>query len=278
MYQHIGVALLKNNANFCNGGVVIIPVILSGGSGTRLWPLSRALKPKQLLPLVNESTMIQDTITRLTGIKNLSAPVIVCNEEHRFMIAEQMREIGIRPSAIILEPVGRNTAPAVAVSAEFAAGLDNDAVLLVLPADHVIQNTQAFHAAIATGYEAAKQNKLVTFGIVPNVPETGYGYIQFLEGKPGLKKVKTFTEKPALALAKTFLESGDFVWNSGVFVWGVKAILKSFQTYLPELSEAFEEIRPKLRTPDEPAQVARIYAQTKSVSIDYGVMEKAAGI
>ena len=277
MYQHIGVALLKNNANFCNGGVVIIPVILSGGSGTRLWPLSRALKPKQLLPLVNESTMIQDTITRLTGIKNLSAPVIVCNEEHRFMIAEQMREIGIRPSAIILEPVGRNTAPAVAVSAEFAAGLDNDAVLLVLPADHVIQNTQAFHAAIATGYEAAKQNKLVTFGIVPNVPETGYGYIK--TGKqtqiPNVFSVERFVEKPDKPTAEKYIAEGGYYWNSGMFMFKASCFIAELGQYNKVMLDASHNA---LATAKKDMDFIRLDKQTfqqcPNDSIDYAVMEK----
>ena len=256
---------------------LIIPVILSGGSGTRLWPLSRALKPKQLLPLVNATTMIQDTITRLNGIKNLSAPVIVCNEDHRFMIAEQMREIGIQPAAIILEPVGRNTAPAVAVSAEFVNGLDKDAVLLVLPADHVIQNTQAFHAAIATGYDAAQQNKLVTFGIVPTTPETGYGYIK--AGKQtsvvNVHTVECFVEKPNKTTAEQYIAEGHYYWNSGMFMFKASRFINELAQHNKAMLEASQHALSKAKKDmdfirlDKPS-----FEQCPSDSIDYAVMEK----
>jgi len=157
---------------------MIVPVILSGGSGTRLWPLSRELYPKQLLPLVGKSTMLQATVARLSGIPDITEPIIVANEDHRFMIAQQMQQINVVPSAIMLEPVGRNTAPAAASAALHASSKGKDPLLLVLPADHVIRDTAAFQTAVAAGVQYAMDGKLITFGIVPNSPETGYGYIK----------------------------------------------------------------------------------------------------
>jgi mannose-1-phosphate guanylyltransferase len=173
----------------------------------------------------------------------------------------------------------KNTAPCIAYAANKIFLKDPEAVMIVSPTDHLILSEKEFLQTIQKAVDQAKsQDKLITLGIKPTRPETGYGYIQFLESKSNLKKVKTFTEKPAIALAKTFLESGDFVWNSGVFVWGVKAILEAFRHYLPELSEAFEEIRPQLFTPAEKNMVTQIYGQTKNISIDYGVMEKADNV
>jgi mannose-1-phosphate guanylyltransferase/mannose-6-phosphate isomerase len=157
---------------------MIVPVILSGGAGTRLWPLSRELYPKQLLPLVGEQTMLQETVTRLRGLVDLGAPLVVCNESHRFLVAEQLRAIGEKPAAIVLEPVGRNTAPAVAVAALLAAAGGDDPLLLVLPADHVIADSAALRAAVEAGAALAEAGRLFTFGIVPDKPETGYGYIR----------------------------------------------------------------------------------------------------
>jgi len=157
---------------------MIVPVILSGGTGSRLWPLSREVYPKQLLPLVNERTMLQNTVLRVQGIEALAAPMVVCNEEHRFMVAEQLRQLGIQPQSVILEPVGRNTAPAVAVAALKALESGEDPLLLVLPADHIIHDEAAFRAAVARVAPAAGGGKLATFGILPSRPETGYGYIR----------------------------------------------------------------------------------------------------
>ncbi|MEA3545731.1 MAG: sugar phosphate nucleotidyltransferase, partial [Thermodesulfobacteriota bacterium] len=157
---------------------MILPVILSGGAGTRLWPLSRELYPKQLLPLASKKTMLQETVLRLVGLPDLINPLVVCNDSHRFMVAEQLRQLDKEPHAIILEPCGRNTAPAVAISALYAQELDTDPVLLVLPADHLIQDVSAFHRTVDLGVTQAEQGFLVTFGIVPTQPETGYGYIR----------------------------------------------------------------------------------------------------
>src|SRR5262245_41306947 len=195
---------------------MITPVILSGGSGTRLWPLSRELYPKQLLPLVSDRTMLQETVLRLDGV-HAAPPVVVCNDAHRFLVAEQLRQLGIKPQAIILEPVGRNTAPAIALAALKTAP---DALLLVLPADHVIRDVPAFQAAVGVAVPAAQSGKLVTFGIVPSAPETGYGYIkQAGAAGSGASAIEQFIEKPERARAEQFLQQGGYYWNSGMFLF-----------------------------------------------------------
>jgi len=256
---------------------MIIPVILSGGSGTRLWPLSRALRPKQLLSMVSNHTMIQDTVTRLSGISDLSDPIIVCNEEHRFTIAEQMREVGINTSAIILEPFGKNTAPAVAISALQSQKDDNDPVLLVLPADHVIENQIAFHSAIETGYQAALDGKLVTFGIVPNSPETGYGYI-----KAGTKleddkvfSVGKFIEKPDATTAQSYLDEGSYYWNSGMFMFKASVYLHELESHNFEMyQKSVESIESAAVDMDFIRLNSEVFSKCPSDSIDYAVMEK----
>jgi len=265
---------------------MIIPVILSGGSGTRLWPLSRALRPKQLLSLVSDSTMIQDTVSRLSGITNLAAPIIVCNEEHRFMIAEQMREINIEPSAIILEPFGKNTAPAVAISAmkanEIASQIDSDAsddaVILVLPADHVIQNTKAFHNAVATGYQAAINNKLVTFGIIPDSPETGYGYIkagEAIENNKGVHQVEQFVEKPDKETAESYVQQGDYYWNSGMFMFKASEYLNELEQFNNEMLTASKNALDQGASDLDFIRLDKeCFEKCPSDSIDYAVMEK----
>src|SRR5688500_18224642 len=205
---------------------MLIPVILSGGSGTRLWPLSRELYPKQLLPLVGKGTMLQETLARLAGVPDVGAPLVVCNESHRFLVAEQLLERGTQGQAILLEPVGRNTAPAVTVAAMAAVAdapagkAHGDPIVLVLPADHVIRDVRAFQAAVAVGRKAAEEGKLVTFGVVPTKPETGYGYIR---RTPGVASgtafaIAEFVEKPDLATAQRYVDSGEYFWNSGMFM------------------------------------------------------------
>jgi len=258
---------------------MIIPVILSGGSGTRLWPLSRALRPKQLLSMVSNHTMIQDTVTRLTGIADLADPIIVCNEEHRFTIAEQMREMDINPSAIILEPFGKNTAPAVAISAFQSQVPEKDPVLLVLPADHVIGNKAAFHSAVQTGYQAALNNKLVTFGIVPNAPETGYGYI-----KAGSKldnehvfSVEKFVEKPDADTAQAYLNEGSYFWNSGMFMFKASVYLQELKSHNSEMYNCSKESLSSATIDMDFIRLnSTVFEKCPADSIDYAVMEKTA--
>ena len=203
----------------------LLPVILCGGTGTRLWPLSRASYPKQYWPLGGngDETLLQQTQQRLEGIEALGAPLLICNDDHRFIVAEQMRQIGVEPGAIILEPMGRNTAPAVAVAALQATARGEDPLLLVLAADHVIRDGEQFRAAIDAGRSAAEAGRLVTFGIVPTAPETGYGYIEAAEpleaGALTPVPIARFVEKPDRATAEHFLESGRFTWNSGMFLF-----------------------------------------------------------
>ncbi len=253
-------------------------VLMAGGVGTRFWPYSRNGKPKQFLDVLGTGkTLLQSTYERYLPICLPENIWIVTHEEHAPIVQEQLSITST--DQILTEPMRKNTAPCIVYAANKIYLRDPDAIMIVSPSDHLILSEKEFLHTIQKAVDQAKsQDKLITLGIKPTRPETGYGYIQFLEGKSNLKKVKTFTEKPAIALAKTFLESGDFVWNSGVFVWGVKAILNAFQRYLPELAEAFEEIRPQLFTSDERAVVTQIYAQTKSISIDYGVMEKADNV
>jgi mannose-1-phosphate guanylyltransferase/mannose-6-phosphate isomerase len=257
----------------------ITPVILSGGSGTRLWPLSRELYPKQLLPLVGEQTMLQDTLLRLEGAPGIKAPILVCNVEHRFLAAEQLSHVCRAPATIILEPVGRNTAPAVAVAALAAASASDraeDPLLLILPADHVIRDRAAFHRAIAAGARAAEAGSLVTFGIVPTGPETGYGYIRNARSTDGAaSKVQQFVEKPDSAQAQRYVDSGEYLWNSGMFLFRAGRYLEALRTHAPDILEscrrAFIEARKDLDFVrlDEAA-----FTSCRSDSIDYAVMEK----
>ncbi len=252
----------------------MIPVILSGGSGTRLWPLSRGQYPKQFLPLVSRYTMLQETIRRLDGIADLQAPIAVCNEDHRFMLAEQLWEIGIKPAAIILEPVGKNTAPAVALAALSAASADD--ILLVLPADHVIANLPAFHQAIAQAKILAEQDFLVTFGIVPNEPETGYGYIKRDVVQYGdAFKVAAFVEKPDADTAQQYVDSGDYFWNSGMFAFKAGRFLEELEKFNPAMLAA---CRQSLDAATIDLDFVRLnkaaFTACPADSIDYAVMEK----
>jgi mannose-1-phosphate guanylyltransferase/mannose-6-phosphate isomerase len=263
---------------------MLIPLVLSGGSGTRLWPLSRELYPKQLLPLVGDRTMLQETVARVAGLPDLAAPIVVCNESHRFMVAEQLRECGTPAEAIILEPVGRNTAPAVAVAALVAlehhvakrpGGGESDPILLVLPADHVIRNVEAFQAAVAAGRAAAEKGRLVTFGVVPDRAETGYGYIRRGTGNGPDYPVQQFVEKPDAATAATYVESGEYYWNSGMFMFRARAYLQELQRHAPAILSACEaSIAAGSRDLDFTRLPAKEFAACPSDSIDYAVMEK----
>jgi mannose-1-phosphate guanylyltransferase / mannose-6-phosphate isomerase len=250
------------------------PVILSGGSGTRLWPLSRGQYPKQFLPLVTKNTMVQETMLRLSGLVGLKNPIAVCNENHRFMMAEQLWEIGVQPATIILEPVGKNTAPAVAMAALSATSQDE--VLLVLPADHVILDIPAFHLAIAQAVTLAEQGNLVTFGIVPTHPETGYGYIMKDAQQIGnAYKVAAFVEKPDLVAAKNYLKSGDYLWNSGMFAFTAGNFLKELEKFNPEMLSACKQALSSAKTDLDFIRLDKAaFAACPADSIDYAVMEK----
>lgn len=256
---------------------MIVPVILSGGSGTRLWPLSRSQRPKQLLPLVSESTMIQDTVGRLQGIEEMAAPIIVCNEDHRFAIAEQMRENNVHPAAMILEPFGRNTAPAVAVSAFRSLQDGDDPVLLVLPADHVITNKGKFQEAIAKGKAAAEQGCLVTFGIIPDAPETGYGYIKAQQDEvtEGAYKVQKFIEKPDIEKARQYLSEGGYYWNSGMFMFRAGRFLAELEKLNGEIYAACQSAINNAAIDYDFTRLDKgSFERCPGDSIDYAVMEK----
>lgn len=252
----------------------MIPVILSGGSGTRLWPLSRGHYPKQFLPLVSEYTMVQETLLRLRGLPNCQNPLAVCNEAHRFMMAEQLRACDIHPMAIILEPIGRNTAPAVALAA-MAAGSGDD-ILLVLPADHVIHDVKAFQQAVTHAEILAQQDYLVTFGIVPNAPETGYGYIKRNpQMQQGAYPVAAFVEKPNAATAAEYVESGDYFWNSGMFAFKASVYLAELAKFNPEMLAACQRAFDAAQVDADFTRLdTDLFRACPSDSIDYAVMER----
>ena len=255
---------------------MLVPVILSGGAGTRLWPLSRELYPKQLLRLVAERTMLQETVARTEGLPGLAPPIVICNENHRFMVAEQLRELGTAPQAIVLEPQGRNTAPAAAIAALLVSGgADADPVLLVLPADHVITDVPAFQAAVAVGRVAAESGSLVTFGVVPDRAETGYGYIRRGAGPGPAFSVGKFVEKPDSATARGYVESGEYYWNSGMFMFRASAYLAELGRYAPAMLAACRAaLAAAGRDLDFLRLPAQEFASCPSDSIDYAVMER----
>lgn len=259
---------------------MIIPVILSGGSGTRLWPLSRALYPKQLLPLVTDKTMLQETVLRLSGIEDLGPVCCICNEHHRFLVAEQLREVTGNLGGIILEPAGRNTAPAAAVAAMHALSKFQDPVLLLLPADHVIRDTEALSGAVAEGYSAAASGSLVTFGIVPSGPETGYGYIRAETGVAdgrSCRPVVEFVEKPDLATAEGYVQSGGYFWNSGMFLFRADVFLEELQRSNPEMLDSCRTAYEKAAADLDFLRLDReAFSACPSDSIDYAVMEKTS--
>ncbi|MBN1928650.1 MAG: mannose-1-phosphate guanylyltransferase/mannose-6-phosphate isomerase [Chlorobiaceae bacterium] len=257
---------------------MIMPVILSGGAGTRLWPLSRALYPKQLLPLFGENTMLQDTVLRVESIEEVGPVTCVCNDEHRFLVAEQLRQTGVAEEAIILEPVGRNTAPAAAVAALMLAAKHPGSLMLIMPADHVILDQQGFAKAIGSGREAAEAGNLVTFGIVPKAPETGYGYIRIPSGSHGPAfPVAEFVEKPTFEKAQSYLASGDYFWNSGMFLFRPEVYLAELEANAPEMLAACRAAYEKSRRDLDFLRLdAEAFRASPSDSIDYAVMEKTA--
>jgi mannose-1-phosphate guanylyltransferase/mannose-6-phosphate isomerase len=258
----------------------IVPVILSGGSGTRLWPLSRKQYPKQYLPLAGDNTMLQETILRLNGLENLTNPVIVCNADHRFLVAEQCQQIDIKNPTILLEPIGRNTAPAIAAAALQSIKDSNDAVLLVLSADHVIQDVEVFHQAINIASNQALSGKLVTFGIVPTDANTGYGYIKSSkDNTDGAYNVEEFVEKPDLQTAQSYLEHGNYLWNSGMFMFKIDTFISELTTYAPGIVKS---VNKAINNAEQDLDFIRLdkqaFESSPSDSIDYALMEKSDNV
>ena len=268
----------------------VIPVILSGGAGTRLWPLSRELRPKQFLPLVSERTMLQETYLRTRALGNLRPPIVVCNEEHRFLVAEQMRQIDVAPQTIVLEPVGRNTAPAVAIAAWVALSSPpaaaaepsgqpdpaSDPLLLVLPADHVINDPERFADAVEAAAEAARGGDLVTFGVVPTRAETGYGYLRVgaPAGEGRWRRLEQFVEKPDRAAAEDYVASGDYLWNSGMFVLSARRYLAELERHAPAMAAACRRAAETATVEREFTRLGDAFSSCPADSIDYAVMEK----
>ena len=253
----------------------MIPVILSGGAGTRLWPLSREMYPKQLLSLTSKQTMLQDTAMRLAAIAGALPPIVVCNEAHRFTVAEQIRALDIQASAILLEPSGRNTAPAVALAALQASSIDPDATLVVAPADHVIRDARKFQQAAEVAVALAQHDKLITFGIVAHAPETGYGYIRRGAGAGPAYPVAQFVEKPPLDLAQQYVASGDYYWNSGMFVFKASRYLAELSSLAPDILSACTAAFEAAKTDLDFVRIDKAeFIKCRSESIDYAVMEK----
>ena len=258
----------------------VIPVILSGGMGTRLWPVSRSQRPKQLQPLVSELSMIQATARRFDNSRpgpSFTPPIIVCADDHRFVIGEQLREIDVAPMFQILEPVGRNTAPAVAVAALLAMKDHPDAILAVLPADHDIRNLNAFLGSVGHAVKAAMQGLLVTFGVIPGHPETGYGYVRVGAklGQGAVHEIAEFVEKPDLATAQQYLASNEYLWNSGIFVFTAQSFLKELRAYRQDILQACEEaIGQASNDLDFVRLDTQAFERCPSESIDCAIMEK----
>ncbi|KAF0192551.1 MAG: mannose-1-phosphate guanylyltransferase [Gammaproteobacteria bacterium] len=267
--------------------LIIQPVILSGGSGSRLWPLSREHYPKQLLSLLGDHSLLQATVQRLDDLSsvkgsfaNVAGPLLVCNEEHRFLVAEQIRQLGRESAGIILEPVGRNTAPALTLAAHMVNELHSDAVMLVMPADHVIKNPAAFSEVVRQGAVLAEQGCLVTFGITPGAPETGYGYIKQgarIEPAAAGCYVDTFVEKPDAETARQYVASGQFLWNSGIFMMKSSTWLTAISRYRPDIAKAAAAAYASgSRDQDFYRVNPDAFRACPSDSVDYAVMEKAA--
>ncbi len=260
----------------------MIPVIMAGGTGSRLWPLSRQLYPKQFMALESDNSMLQATLARLDGL-NTAPPIIITNEDHRFIVAEQIRQAGQEAGALILEPIGRNTAPAVALAALEVLSREEDPILLIMAADHAIGDVEAFHRAVANAQKIAVEGKLVTFGIVPTMPETGYGYIRaeglssYLDDTKKTYRVAEFVEKPDLQTAQNYYESGQYFWNSGMFMFRAKRFLEELELFNPEILTACKAAMKKATRDMDFYRVDKTgFEACPSDSIDYAVMEKTS--
>ena len=261
---------------------MITPILLCGGSGTRLWPLSRKSYPKQFSPLVGADSLFQDSARRLSG-EGFAAPVVLTNAEFRFIVTDQLAEAGVEPGAILIEPQGRNTAPAVLAAALFLEKSDPDGLMLVAPSDHVVPDAPAFRAAVMAGTAAARAGKLVTFGITPSRPETGYGYLELSrppeDGAPAAVDLTAFVEKPDLARAEEMLAAGNYLWNAGIFLFSIKAILAAFEAHAPGL---VDPVRRAVAEGETDLNFLRLapgpWALAEDISIDYAVMERATGL
>ncbi|MEO1051795.1 MAG: mannose-1-phosphate guanylyltransferase [Bacteroidota bacterium] len=253
-------------------------VIMAGGAGTRFWPYSRNDHPKQFLDVLGTGrTLLQMTFERFLPICPKENVFVVTNEQYKELVSSQLPELA--DDQILTEPVRRNTAPCIAYACHKIAKRDKEAVVIVSPSDHAIFKEREFEGVVSESIASAQQDdRLITIGIKPSRPETGYGYIQFLESDDHVKKVKTFTEKPKREMAETFLKSGDFVWNAGIFIWSVNAINSALGEFLPEMNELFLEINDDLYTDNEGNAIKKVYSQCKNISIDYGVMEKAKNV
>ena len=270
------------SSTLTNGFLIIMDknlylVVMAGGTGTRFWPYSRQHRPKQFLDILGTGkSLLQMTCDRFESLVPKNRQLIVSNVQYEKLLKEQFPKYS--KSQFFLEPQRKNTAACIAFAAYKLRKLNPDAVMIVSPADHAIFQEQHFLDITKTAVEAASDNKLLTIGVKPNKPETGYGYIQYIESNEPVKKVKTFTEKPELELAEKFIESGDFVWNTGIFVWSVKAIIEAFEKYEPEIAEVFEEGKKYFNSWKERKFVESAYTQCRSISIDYAIMEKAENV
>jgi len=252
----------------------IIPVVLAGGSGTRLWPLSRKSHPKQFIKITNENnSLFQNTFERLP--KEISKPIVICNEDHRFIAAEQMRAIGIKPETIILESIGKNTAPAIAIAAFEILTIDTDAIMLVLASDHDIKNTKEFHKCLSTAKKGVLENYLLTFGIKPTRPDTNYGYIEAEKHDADILQINSFKEKPSIEVAENYISTGRYFWNSGMFAFKAKIYLEELRKFEPDI---YEICKKAFSNPVKDHDFTRfdyaIFEKCPEKSVDIGVMEK----
>ena len=256
-----------------DAGAKIIPVILAGGSGSRLWPVSRTFFPKQFHNLLGEHSFLQNTILRSQKVTD-AKPIIVCNEEHRFLVAQQCQAIGIEWEQLILEPEGRNSAPAIALAAWYTVQQHEDATMLVLPSDHLIADEGKFAQAVEAAREGAEQGGLVTFGVQPDRPETGYGYIEIADKQGQLQDVKKFVEKPDAQTAQDYLDSGCYLWNSGMFVLGAASFLHELEQCSPAIAATTKEAMQDVSLDLDFMRPGEAFLSSPSDSIDYAVMEK----